>query len=55
MMRAVISAEMLPLFQPSSTISARWVFATEAMIAGVSSGRSVRRSTTSASMPVSAS
>lgn len=55
MMRALTSAEMLPLRQPSSTTMARWVLATEARIVSVSSGRSVRRSRTSASIPSAAS
>ena len=53
--RAAISAEMDPLRQPSSTITARCVRRTDSMIVSSSSGRSVRRSITSASMPPSAS
>ncbi len=50
-MRALISAEILPLRHPSSTITARWVLATEARNVASSSGRRVRRSITSASIP----
>jgi hypothetical protein len=48
MIRAEISAESEPLRQPSSTITARRVLATEAMIVASSSGRRLRRSITSA-------
>ena len=41
--------------QPSSTTTQRWVLATEFSTASVSSGRIVRRSTTSASIPSAAS
>ena len=51
MMRALISAARLPVRQPSSTMTARRVRATDARIVASSSGRSVRRSITSASMP----
>ena len=49
--RATISADRLPLRQPSSTITTRRVLRTDATIVFMSSGRSVRRSMTSASMP----
>ena len=55
MIRALISAERLPLRQPSSTITARWVRRTEPMNVASSSGRRVRRSMTSAEMPSAAS
>jgi tRNA U34 5-methylaminomethyl-2-thiouridine-forming methyltransferase MnmC len=55
MIRAEISAESDPLRQPSSTITARRVLPTEAMIVASSSGRSVRRSMTSALIPSAAS
>jgi tRNA U34 5-methylaminomethyl-2-thiouridine-forming methyltransferase MnmC len=51
MIRAEISAESDPLRQPSSTITARRVLPTEAMIVASSSGRRLRRSITSALMP----
>jgi hypothetical protein len=54
-MRAAISAERLPLRQPSSTITARCVRAPRPRIVASSSGRSTRRSITSASMPSAAS
>ena len=38
-MRAMISADRLPLFQPSSTMTARCVFFTDFRIVGMSSGR----------------
>ena len=40
--------------QPSSTVTMRLVFFTDAITVSMSSGRSVRRSTTSASIPSSA-
>ncbi len=48
--RVQISAEMLPLRHPSSTMMARRVLLTDAMIVASSSGRKLRRSMTSASM-----
>ena len=42
MIRALISAERLPLRQPSSMITARWVRVTDSRILSLSSGRSVR-------------
>jgi len=48
--RAVISAEIEPLRHPSSTMSALWVRVTEAITLAMSSGRSTRRSMTSAKM-----
>ena len=53
--RVQISAARLPLRQPSSTMIARRVLVTEAMIVWSSSGRKVRRSMTSASMLSAAS
>ena len=55
MMRAAISAPTPVCCQPSSTVTARPVFFTEATMVSVSIGRSVRRSITSASMPSLAS
>ena len=51
MILAIISAERLPLFHPSSTITTRWVFATDEIIVSVSRGRRMRKSMTSASIP----
>ena len=50
MMRVQISAARLPLRQPSSTITARRVLATDASMVASSSGRRLRKSMTSASM-----
>ena len=55
MTRAAISAPTPDCGQPSSTVTMRPVFFTDAMIVSVSIGRSVRRSITSASMPSLAS
>jgi hypothetical protein len=55
MMRMPTSAAKLPLRHPSSTMTACRVFVTEAMIVASSSGRKLRRSITSASMPSAAS
>ena len=52
---AAISAPMPAKGQPSSTVTRRLVFSTEASTASPSSGRSERRSITSASMPSAAS
>ena len=48
MICALISAARLPVRQPSSTITTRCVFATDASTVSMSSGRSERRSITSA-------
>ena len=51
MTRARTSPAHPPVSGPSSTTTMRFVFATEASTVGMSSGRSVRRSMTSAAMP----
>ena len=52
---ATISDAIEQVGQPSSTTTIRLVLASDASTAGLSSGRSVRRSITSASMPSAAS
>ena len=54
-MRAEISAPIPAKRQPSSITTARLVLATDARIVASSSGRMVRGSTTSASIPCLAS
>ena len=55
MIRAAISAPTPDCAQPSSTVTQRPVFFTDAMMVSVSIGRRVRRSMTSASIPSLAS
>ena len=54
-MALAISPEKPPVFQTSSTITARLVFLTDSVIVSMSSGWSVLRSMTSASVPCRAS
>jgi hypothetical protein len=53
--RAQISEPIEQTGQASSTVTIRLVFFTDAIIVPISSGRKVRRSMTSASMPSAAS